>query len=121
MTFKKLYIKLEWKASIWYHEMKFFYIFKIDQQITELWHFEILQRVCVAQVFLLILDENLKFKKLYLKLEWKASIWYHEMKIFNIFKIDQQITELWHFEILQRVCVAQVFLLILDENSKFKK
>ena len=24
--------------------MKFFYIFKIDQQITELWHFEILQR-----------------------------------------------------------------------------
>ena len=74
--------------------------------------------VCVAGVFLLILHENLKFKKLYIKLEWKASIWYHEMKFFYIFKIDQQITELWHFEILQRVCLAQVFLLILDENLK---
>ena len=38
--------------------------FQNYQQITELWHFEILQRVCVAQVFLLILHENLKFKKL---------------------------------------------------------
>ena len=72
--------------------MKTVYIFQIDQQITELWHFEILQRVCVAQVFLLILHENLKFKKLYKKLEWKASIWYHEMKTFYIFKIDQQNT-----------------------------
>ena len=72
--------------------MKTVYIFQIDQQITELWHFEILQRVCVAQVFLLILHENLKFKKLYIKLEWKASIWYHEMKTVYIFKIDQQIT-----------------------------
>ena len=78
-------------------------------------------KVWQEQFFLLILHEKQKFKKLNIKLEWKAFIWYHEKKTFYIFKIDQQITELWHFEFYKGCASHRFFLLIFDKNLKFKK